>query len=352
MTDRGQYTFEEITTQPTAWAQALADVKGKATAIQALFSEHEFEEVLFTGCGSTHYLSLAAAQAFQGLTGVRAWGLPASELLLFRESSYGPRETLLVAVSRSGETTETVRAVQAFREERSAPVVVITCYPGSPLARAATGTSILLVARQGQEKSIAQTRSFSSMLVAAQGFAGAVKNSLPYVKALEGLPLIGNWLLQEKAALAQQLGEEMAWRRFFFLGSGPNYGIACEAMLKMKEMSLSHSEAFHFMEFRHGPKSMVDESTLVVGLISEGGREQQIAVLRETQELGATILALADYDFGLQDFAHVVAFESGTSDWARGVLYLPVLQLMAYYRAMAKGLDPDRPTHLEAVVKL
>jgi len=352
MTDRGQHTFEEIAAQPTAWADALADVKGKAAAIQALFSEHEFREVIFTGCGSTHYLSLAAARAFQGLTSIRAWGLPASELLLFPKTSYGPRETLLVAVSRSGETTETVRAVQAFRKERKAPVVVITCYPRSALARQVAETGILLVARQGQEKSIAQTRSFASMLVAAQGFSGLVKNSVPYVKSLEGLPLIGHWLLQEKAELARQLGEEMALQRVFFLGSGPNYGVACEAMLKMKEMSLSYSEAFHFLEFRHGPKSMVDESTLVVGLISEGGREQEIAVLKEMQGLGATILALADSEFGLEDFAHVVAFRSGTSDWARGVLYLPLLQLMAYYRAMAKGLNPDRPTHLDAVVRL
>ena len=144
----------------------------------------------------------------------------------------------------------------------------------------------------------------------------------------------------------------MSLQRFFFLGSGPNYGLACETMLKMKEMSLSYSEAYHFMEFRHGPKSMVDRSSLVVGLVSEEAREQEIAVLKEMQELGATILALADYEFGLEEFDHIVAFKSGTSDWARGVLYLPLLQLLAYHRAMAKGLDPDHPAHLDAVVKL
>jgi len=349
---RTPHTFVEITTQPTAWAEALADVKGKAQAVQALFAEHAFQEVIFIGCGSTYYLSLAAAQAFQGLTGIRAWGLPASELLLFPKTSYGPQETLLVAVSRSGETTETIRAVQAFREERSGPVVVITCYPRSTLAREVSRIGLVLAARQGQEKSIAQTRSFASMLVASQGFAGLVKDSVPYVKSLEGLPLIGNWLLQERAELARQLGEDMRLQQFFFLGSGPNYGVACETMLKMKEMSLSYSEAYHFLEFRHGPKSMVDESTLVAGLISGEGWEQEIAVLKEMQGFGATILALADSELGLEDFTHVVSFKSGTSDWARGVLYLPVLQLMAYYRAMAKGLNPDRPTHLDAVVRL
>ncbi len=346
------HTIQEITTQPTAWADALADVKAKTEPLQSLFGEHEFQEVIFIGCGSTYYLALAAAQIFQALTSIRARGLPSSEPLLFPQTSYGPQETLLVAVSRSGETTETVRAVRSFSEKRDAPAVAITCYPRSALAREVARIGPVLTARQGQEKSIAQTRSFASMLVAAQGLAGVVKNSLPYIKSLEGLPLIGNWLLQERAELARQIGEDMALQRFFFLGSGPNYGLACETMLKMKEMSLSYSEAYHFLEFRHGPKSMVDGSSLVIGLISEEAREQEVAVLREMQRLGATILALGDYEFGLEEFAHVVAFKSGTSDWARGVLYLPLLQLMAYHRAMTKGLDPDRPTHLDAVVKL
>lgn len=352
MTDRGQHTWGEITSQPTAWADALVDVKGKVDAIRGTFTECQFQEAIFIGCGSTYYLSLAAAQVFQALTGIRSWGLPSSELLLFPRTSYSSQKTLLVAVSRSGETTETVRAVRAFREDRDLPVAIITCYPRSTLAREATKKDVLMVARRGQEKSIAQTRSFASMFVASQGFAGLVRNSIPHIKSLEGLPLVGNWLLQEKGALAQQLGEDLTRRQFFFLGSGPNYGIACENMLKMKEMSLTQSEAFHFMEFRHGPMSMVDESTLVVGLISEGGRDHEIAVLSEMQELGATILAFADSAYGLETFDHTVAFDSGTSDWARGVLYLPVLQLMAYYRAMAKGLDPDRPTNLNAVVKL
>jgi glucosamine--fructose-6-phosphate aminotransferase (isomerizing) len=353
MMAQGQpYTIQEILTQPTAWADALADVKAKAENLESLFARQEFQEVIFIGCGSTYYLALAAAQVFQALTGVRARGLPSSEPLLFPATSYGPQQTLLVAVSRSGETTETVRAVRAFSDDRGAPVVAITCYPRSSLARDAGRIGVVLTTRQGQEKSIAQTRSFASMLVAAQGFAGVVKNSVPFVKSLEGLPLVGDWLLQERTELPRELGEDMALQRFFFLGSGPNYGLACETMLKMKEMSLSYSEAYHFLEFRHGPKSMVDDSSLVVGLISDGAREEEIAVLQEMQGLGATVLALADYDFGLEDFEHVVAFKSGTSDYGRGVLYLPLLQLLAYYRSIAKGLDPDHPANLDAVVKL
>ena len=138
----------------------------------------------------------------------------------------------------------------------------------------------------------------------------------------------------------------------FFLGSGPRYGLACEAMLKLKEMSLTTSEAYHFLEFRHGPKSMVDEGTLVVGLLSEAAREAEVAVLREMKELGGRILVLTEAKDGLDWADHVVCFQSDLPEVTRLPLYLPTLQLLAYYRAVGKGLDPDAPRNLDAVVQL
>jgi glucosamine--fructose-6-phosphate aminotransferase (isomerizing) len=117
-------------------------------------------------------------------------------------------------------------------------------------------------------------------------------------------------------------------------------------------MSLTTSEAYHFLEFRHGPKSMVDESTLVVGLLSEEAREAETAVLNEMKQLGATILILAESGDGLSWADHVVSFEANLPELARLPLYLPVLQLFAFYRSVGKGLDPDAPRHLDAVVQL
>jgi glucosamine--fructose-6-phosphate aminotransferase (isomerizing) len=129
------------------------------------------------------------------------------------------------------------------------------------------------------------------------------------------------------------------------LGSGPRYGLACEVNLKMKEMTLTHSEPFHMLEFRHGPKAMVGKSAAVIGLLSEENREYESAVLAEMGQLDGQTLTLAETEAD-------VTFASGLPKAVRNVLYLPVLQLMAYHRAIAKGLDPDKPTNLDAVVKL
>jgi glucosamine--fructose-6-phosphate aminotransferase (isomerizing) len=159
------------------------------------------------------------------------------------------------------------------------------------------------------------------------------------------LPDIGDRLIGRYESFAKEIGENLGFDRVYFLGSGIRYGLACEANLKMKEMTLTHSEPFHFLEFRHGPMSMVNESTLVVGLLSDSNRVHEAKVLSEMEGLGGTVAGLGESDAD-------ISFQSMVPDEVRGVLYLPILQLMAFYRSLAKGLDPDRPAHLTAVVKL
>jgi glucosamine--fructose-6-phosphate aminotransferase (isomerizing) len=95
------------------------------------------------------------------------------------------------------------------------------------------------------------------------------------------LPEIGKWLMGEGESFAKQIGENLDFDRFYFLGSGIRYGLACEVNLKMKEMTLTHSEPFHFLEFRHGPMSMVNENAVVVGMLSDTNRAHEAKVLSE-----------------------------------------------------------------------
>jgi glutamine---fructose-6-phosphate transaminase (isomerizing) len=108
---------------------------------------------------------------------------------------------------------------------------------------------------------------------------------------------------------------------------------------------LTHSEPFHFLEFRHGPMSMVNENTVVIGMLSQANQVHEAKVLSEMKTLRARVIAFGEKDADVQ-------FESGIPEEVHGVLHLPVLQLTAFYRSVAKGLNPDQPNHLVAVVKL
>jgi glucosamine--fructose-6-phosphate aminotransferase (isomerizing) len=341
---RDSATYHEITTQTKAWAGAITAVTIQTTALQQLWQDGGYNNVVFTGCGSTHYLSLAAASLWQSLIDVPAKGVPGGEVYLYPQATFGPvavDKTLLIAISRSGTTTETVTVTKQFKANGGG-VVVITNYGNSPLGDLG---DVTIAIPEGQEESVAQTRSFASMYMAVTILIVTLAGRDDLLAEMAKLPAAGDKLIANYEQQARKIGENLDYDRFYFLGSGPRYGLACEVNLKMKEMTLTHSEPFHFFEFRHGPMSMVNEKAVVVGLLSEEQQVQETAVLHEMEKLGGQIFSLAESDADV-NFHSQVPFE------IRNVLYLPVLQLLAYYRSVAKGLNPDRPNNLTAVVEL
>ena len=261
--NKGQHTRREIASQPMVWADALGVFEENESSFSRLTDDAAPDRVVVTGCGSTHYLALTAARLLRR-AGIDAQAHPASELLLFPDSIFlDGCKYALITVSRSGTTTETLRAQEAFKAKCDDPVITVTCDSGSPLALDA---DLAFAIDSASEKSVAQTRSFSSMCVVLQQMAAALAGHERGSSAR--LPEQCKHLLDTYGDLAKTLGNDDKIERFFFLGSDTLYGIACEAMLKMKEMSLSYSEAYHSLEFRHGPMSMVTERALVVGLIS------------------------------------------------------------------------------------
>ncbi|HNQ93429.1 MAG TPA: SIS domain-containing protein [Anaerolineales bacterium] len=333
------HTYNEIKTQTEAWAQALDVVRASDSP-----KAGDYDQVVFIGCGSTYYLSLAAAALYTELTGRSAHAIPGGELLLNPQlvvPQTSSLRSLLVAISRSGTTTETIKAVEKFKAEKRGDVLVISNYD-EVLSRLA---DVNIVIDKGQEQSIAQTRSFASMYVVVTALCAKMAGREDLVSAMVELPRIGNWVIDNYEEWAKRIGENLSFDRFYFLGSGIRYGLACEVNLKMKEMTLTHSEPFHFLEFRHGPMSMVNQNTVVVGMLSEANRAHEAKVLEEMEALGGTVSAVGENEAD-------VSFESHIPEEVRGVLYLPVFQLMAFYRSLAKGLNPDRPNNLTAVVKL
>ncbi len=344
----GNFTRDEIYSQPTAWTAALQVLQGMSVELGAL-AKNGYTQVIFTGCGSTYYLSLAGAALLQGLAGVPSRGLPASEVWLNPQLYFHKGErALLVAVSRSGETTETLRACAAFRLGGYGDILTFSCYPERALASAG---KVNVMLPSGQEESVAQTRAFSTLYLGTLYLAALWANRSAVLQALPELAGACSQMLGTYAEMAAQVGSDLDLERFYFLGGAYRYGLACEVSLKMKEMTLSHSEPFHFMEFRHGPMSMVNPHTLVTGLISQTNRQTEAAVLEDMRKLGARLLVVGSQ---LADIPaeYKIEFPAALDEMALLPLYLPLIQLMAFHRSLAKGLNPDLPTNLSPVVFL
>lgn len=342
----GLHTQQEILSQPEVWKRTLNRFENLDSSQYPNISE--YDQVIFSGCGSTYYLARWAARACEKETGVISRAVPASDLLLFPDQWVRKsKKTLLVAISRSAETTETILALKGFQAGGYGDTAVVTCYPDRALARLSPH---VVAAPDAQEESVAQTRSFSNMLLAVGWLvAKQVPSGLP-AKFSE----MGSMLIDQYRPIAERLGRDQSIKKFFFLGSGSLYGLANEVMLKMKEMSLSYSECFHTLEFRHGPMSMVDDESLVINLINESARAHEYALLRDMQAKGARTLGLLDQSDPQADevLNDQVLINSQMPELWRAPLYLPILQLIAYERAISKGLDPDNPTNLTSVVVL
>lgn len=348
MDDNGHFTRQEIMGQIRVWREAYGAVQDSQSELAELFGKRDAAlAIYFTGCGSTYYLSLIAAAHLRDLAGFPAQGAPASELWT-RPYAFFKDDAALVAVSRSGTTTETLRAVETFQHETSGTLVTISCVPLNPLAFKG---QVNLKIPSGAELSIAQTGSFSAMLLAAMGLNAVLSHNAGLLEVLGELPTPGERVLNQVSPIAKEWGRRLDIDRIYFLGSGLRYGLACEASLKLKEMSLTHAEPFHVFEFRHGPKAMVTDSTLVVGLVSERGYDEEMQVLDEMSELGAQVITLGEQVERIGDGA-AVSFSSGLPEAARAPLYLPLVQMLALERALAKGLNPDKPRNLDAVVVL
>jgi glutamine---fructose-6-phosphate transaminase (isomerizing) len=337
--------------QPGAWRGALAEGRRQWPDVAAKLGAAALSrELIVQGCGSSLYLAHAVASQLR-IAGRVASPVASSELLLHSQAALGPsRPYLLVSLSRSGETTEVVAATDFAKREHGVPALVETCYGGSSLAR--LGDAVLEVA-SGQEKSVVMTKSLTTELLAFQTglphFGGPSLDS-----ELDRLPDALDRLLSTHGEQAMLAGAQPGIEKRVFLGSGPYYGLALEANLKMKEMAIVTSEVYHNLEFRHGPVSIVDDRTQVVVFVSDSGREYEVSLLAELKALGATLFVVCERAEPaiLESADYLFELSSGVSEAARAALYLPLAHLLAYSCAVSRGENPDSPRNLTQVVKL
>lgn len=343
------HTYNEIQNQPRSWERTVPATREQWTRLSERVKVAEDAHFLFIGCGTSLYIAQSAAHAFQEVTGRPATAVPASEVFLSAESTVPGNEPVLAfVISRSGATTEALIAAEYLtRQRENAQVIGITCNSGTALAGRAQH---IIELPHASEQSVVMTQSYTSMLLGLQTVAGLIAGDGRLLDELDRLPGLLRTQLSGQEQFARNLGENLDQQRFVYLGLGPNYGLAQEGNLKLKEMTQVPCEAYNPLEFRHGPISTVTEGTALVLLEGVREREYVTSVEADMKRYGAYLAVLSPYGSEHADVA--LQLPEGLSDVARCVLYLPALQLIAYYRALALGLDPDQPRNLNQVVVL
>jgi glucosamine--fructose-6-phosphate aminotransferase (isomerizing) len=349
--EAGAHTFAEILSQPRCWANCLKQLESGGRIDQIGKEFGKIPEWMFVGCGSSFYVALTAAASWSMITGERARALPASELLLFPDLAFnGTKEFIPVLISRSGQTSEVLRVAQLLNQKQI-PSLAVTCAPKQMLESLAT---ISIVLPDADEQSTVMTRSFTSMLLALQYLAAQVAGNHDFQKALKALPAAAEKALRDLPFRVRAFVNQHSFRDYVCLGQGPYYGLACESALKVMEMSRTYAQSFHTLEFRHGPKSIVNAETLITFLLSEADYHTGAEVLDEVKQLGGTTVAVANrFSDKARDAANLlIELDCALPEASCLASFSLAGQLIGFYAAVQKGLDPDRPANLSRVVRL
>ena len=311
----------------------------------------DIQRVVLLACGTSYHAAIVGRFLIERLAGITAEVDVASEWR-YRDAVAGP-DTLVVALSQSGETADTLGAVKAARA-KGAPIIGITNVVGSALAREATG---LLYTPAGPEIGVASSKTFTATMMACYLLAlwlGRRRGTLPpedgrkHVQGLLEMPRLMEKTLDlepEVAALAREISR---YKNFLFLGRGINFPIALEGALKLKELSYLHAEGYPAGEMKHGPIALIDDGMPVVALVPRDGTyERMMSNVEEVRARDGRIIAFAhEGDTQISAKADWVISVPVASDLLTPILMAIPLQLLAYHVAVRLGRDVDQPRNL------
>ena len=309
------------------------------------------ERIYIVACGSAYHVGMVAKYVMEDLADIPVEVDLASE---FRyRSPKLMKDSLVIVVSQSGETADSLAALR-LAKEKGVPVLGIVNVVGSSIARE---SDFILYTYAGPEISVATTKAYSTQLIAVYLLAIQTAFSKGLIDEQRYGELIAELgRLPEKIQKTLDDKERIQWfaskyanaKDIFFIGRGIDYAISLEGSLKMKEISYIHSEAYAAGELKHGTISLIEDGTLVVGVVTQKALfEKTLSNMVETKSRGAYLMGLTLYgNYNIEDNADFSVYVPKTEQYFTTSLAIVPLQLMGYYVSVAKGLDVDKPRNL------
>ena len=309
------------------------------------------ERIYIVACGSAYHVGMVAKYVMEDLADIPVEVDLASEFR-YRNPKL-MKDSLVIVVSQSGETADSLAALR-LAKEKGVPVLGIVNVVGSSIARE---SDFILYTYAGPEISVATTKAYSTQLIAVYLLAIQAAFSKGLIDEQRYGELIAELgRLPEKIQKTLDDKERIQWfaskyanaKDIFFIGRGIDYAISLEGSLKMKEISYIHSEAYAAGELKHGTISLIEDGTLVVGVVTQKALfEKTLSNMVETKSRGAYLMGLTLYgNYNIEDNADFSVYVPKTEQYFTTSLAIVPLQLMGYYVSVAKGLDVDKPRNL------
>ena len=348
MAEKGGYDhfmIKEINEQDTAIQNTLTQKENVREIVDEL--KDDINRVVFVACGTSYHASLIGKYLIEPLAGIP------TEVLLASEFKYSARtldeKTLVIFISQSGETADTLKALDIANE--TSKTLAIVNVVGSSMTRRA---QYVIQTQAGPEIGVAATKTYVSQLTAIYLFAGLLAGDEELLSKLEKVPDYINEILRDSDVIKQLSVKYRYAKDFFYLGRGYAYPTALEGALKLKEITYIHGEGYAAGELKHGPLALIDKGIPVVVLLPPGENlEKTMSNLEEVRARGADVLAIGARK-DKEQFTHakdIFLINDDVDEIIAPLVYIVPLQLLSYYVAISKeGVDPDKPKNLAKCV--
>lgn len=349
------FMMKEIHEQPKAIADTLHSViKDGIISLSTFIDDEVFsqiEQLYIIACGSSYHAGIEAQYVFEDLADIPVRVELASE---FRYRKFPLNsKSLVVAISQSGETADTLAALRIVKEKGIKTLAIVNVV-GSSIAREA---DYVLYTYAGPEISVATTKAYSAQLILLDVLAvylAFLRNKITkemydhYISELMSIPKKIERVLEDKERIQWFASKYANAHDVFFIGRGIDYAISLEGSLKMKEISYIHSEAYAAGELKHGTISLIEDGTLVISILTQSGLyEKTVSNMIECKSRGAYLFALTTFGkYETEDHADFTIYVPKVDEHFIGSLAIVPLQLLGYYISVAKGLDVDKPRNL------
>ena len=350
------FMMKEIHEQPKAVQDTLSSVvkDGQIDLSEIGLTDEniqDIDQIYIIACGSAYHVGMAAQYVFEDMVRVPVRVELASEFR-YRNPILNPK-ALAIIISQSGETADSLAALRLCKENNIRTLGIVNVV-GSSIAREADNVFYTLA---GPEISVATTKAYSTQLIAAYVFAiqfAKVKGTISeeqyaaYIKELETLPDKIQRIIDDKERIQWFASKQANAKDVFFIGRGIDYAICLEGSLKMKEISYIHSEAYAAGELKHGTISLIEDGTLVIGVLTQPSLyEKTVSNMVECKSRGAYLMGLTTFgNYNIEDTADFTVYMPKTDPHFATSLAVIPLQLLGYYVSVAKGLDVDKPRNL------
>ena len=350
------FMMKEIHEQPRAVQDTIRSVcKDGQIDLSGIGLQEEdvaaLDTIHIVACGSAYHVGVAAQYVLEDLAKVRVRVELASEFR-YRKPLLRKND-MVVIISQSGETADSLAALREAKEQ-GIPTLGIVNVVGSTIAREADHVFYTLA---GPEIAVATTKAYSAQLAACYLLSvqfGRIRQTIDeteyarLIGEIEQLPDKMERVLQDQERIQWFASKFAAARDIFYLGRGLDYATGLEGSLKMKEISYIHSEAYAAGELKHGTISLIENGTLVVGVLTQGRLyEKMLSNLVEVKSRGAYLMGLTTYgNYNIEDTVDFTVYIPRTDEHFTASLAVIPLQLMGYYVSVARGLDVDKPRNL------